>query len=65
VTNLREGRVFRTVVLPEQDLRIAGAQAVRVELAGAEVVVLVEVGGQALDREEPHLKRDQDDGDRR
>ena len=51
--------VLRPVVLAEQDPGIPGAQALGIELAGAQVVVLVEVDRQPVHGEEPELEREE------
>ena len=50
------------VVLAQEHPGVAGLQAGRVELTGAEVVVLVEVDGQEVDGEKSKREGDRADG---
>jgi hypothetical protein len=61
--DLRERRVLGPVVVAEQDAGVAGLEPDRVLLARPEVVVLVEVGREGVDRGQPCDERDDADPD--
>jgi hypothetical protein len=54
--------VLGAVVLAQEHERVAGLEPHGVELAGAEVVVLVEVDRERVDRRQPGRERDDADG---
>ena len=64
--DLGQRRMLGPVVLAQEHAGIAGLEPRRVQLPGAEVVVLVEVGVELADGEHPRAERDEKDryGDR-